>query len=257
MRHNPPFLLLLVALAAFLLPACTSDNHYAAEMAGTGNARAQAFHVVDGEKQAITKNYTAQGEFAATVQTVKPYLTLDGTWTTDAAGMAEEPGAVLIRPLPARGPQPGDVVAAWVVEKDGTRRAIDVTSLAPGAGMDCEEPAAAPPAAEPDCESSAVPPPVSLAEPPAAPAADDCGRDIYCPPACGTSNPENRRISGDLDPRFPAPKGPGWPCNKGASLVPGATAVLKGAASVAIVPFVFAGHVGECFVNFLKCVVGG
>lgn len=89
-----------VALVASL-SACTSDNFYRGRVEAAGGASAQAFRVKDGVETPVTNRYVVQGQGTATVQTVKPYLTLDGSWAPDiapgVAGAREEPGAVVMR----------------------------------------------------------------------------------------------------------------------------------------------------------------
>lgn len=107
------FLPLLVVLAfASVAFGCASNDFYRGRVTAQGGAQAQAFHVKDGVEQSITNRYTVTGEGTATVQTVKPYLTLEGAWAPDvtpgAAPKAEQPGAVVIRPTgaPAAAPAP-------------------------------------------------------------------------------------------------------------------------------------------------------
>lgn len=94
--------LFLLLIAANVTIACSSNDFYRGHVETNGLASAQAFHVKDGVQEAITSKYVIQGQGAATVQTIKPYLTLDGNWqaTAETADNEphEEPGAVLLRP---------------------------------------------------------------------------------------------------------------------------------------------------------------
>lgn len=239
-------LALLCCLPLLALAACSSDNFYRGTVEGDGKASARAVQVKDGVEQPITNTYTVTGQYRATAQSIKPYLTLDGDWAATASAREDEPhaepGAVLIRPLP-----PGDASDGRHVILDGkpcyavpeAPCANGVCSL-PGAGQ--SKVVAAPPVVPAPCAPPAVaPPPLPEAAAPALPS--DCGRPVY--KGCdGTPGGNRPTPYGDLGAAIPP--GSGWPCPR----TPPGQAILSAAA----VPPAFLVHVGECFVGFMRCV---
>ena len=208
---------ILAAMLALAAVGCTSADNYRGEVSGDGSARAQAFHVVDGKAQPITKEYTVNGKFSGIVQTVPPYMTLDGDWTPNVAGGAtavERPGDVLIRPSPRAAAAP-----------------------MPGAGSCSSTPAAPPPA--PAASDCGCPEPVAAAAP-----ADDCRR-AYAP-VCESADYPTVSAFNFPGVRKPAPA---WPCAGAQAPVPGAVG------DVVLAPVGFLAHFGSCLMGFLRCVV--
>jgi len=219
----------LFGLLLLLLPACTSDNFYRGRTEVVGQGSAQVFRVKNGTEEPVTSRYTMTGQGAATVQTVKPYLTLDGAWRSDVAGVAadEEPGAVLLRPLPPGG---SSGVKMSVVTCDG-RPAMLLPLPQPSAPA-LPLPSAAPPACSgPDCGV------------PGAAQATCLPVYVGCDGTAGGHRPEP---VGAL-PKRVAP-GTGWPCG---AKPPEVGAAVMGALAV---PPGFLLHVGECFADFVRCV---
>ena len=94
------FLSILTVAVAVLVTGCSSNDFYRGRVEASGGASAQAYRVKDGNETAVTNRYTIDGKGTATVQTVKPYLTLDGAWSVDqvpGASVVEAPGSVVIR----------------------------------------------------------------------------------------------------------------------------------------------------------------
>lgn len=240
------YLFALLACSLLANAGCSSDNFYRGRVESQGGATAQAFHVKDGVEDAVTNRYSAKAGGVATVQTVKPYLTLDGEWTLDqapAAGVAinEEPGSVVVRPLP-----PGSAAApVRNVVLDGKPGTFIPSAAGSCDGPTCAlPPRAAPAPAAPVCQPVPPPPaaplPVCAPPPAAAPpaAASDCGQPVY------------RGCDGTVGGNRPTPYG-----DLGKAIPPGSGCPTKvpGVISLALLPPGFLIHVGACFVAFVKC----
>lgn len=168
--------LVLVLTCAFLT-SCKADDFMRGRVTATGTATAQAFRVKDGIEEPITDAYTLSGQGSATAQTIKPYLTLDGSWsrTPTAARAVEEPGAVLLRPAVVAGALPTACAPAYA---------------APRAAGPC---APAP--------QYAPPPPVTYV---AVPAAGACATGVCAVPQAG--GPPTLRAAMGLPPPPSAPQ---------------------------------------------------
>lgn len=239
------YLLCLLLPLLVGLAACSSNDFYRGHVETSGTASAQAFHVRDGVPESITNKYTLTGQGAATVQTVKPYLTLDGAWQADqtpGAARAEEPGAVLMRPAPpSASPYP-------VVKYNGQPAMLvplTPTPAAPGVG-DCPSGSCTIPLAKQYVGMTSAWDEAPCA--PAAPAAplpqavsDGCGLPVYkgCDGTPG-GHPVNNPST---TPKAVAP-GTGWPC--GANQPPSVVGALA-------VPPGFLIHAGGCLVEAVRC----
>lgn len=247
-----------LALAACFLTACRSDNYYRAEVEASGGGSAQAFHVEKGVKTPVTDRYVATGSATATVQSIKPYLTLDGSWSRDsvpgAGAPVEEGDSVKVN-------CPGGVCR--VPGAAAPAAAPSCGFPAPGASGYVRLPAPPPPQASPRCrppEARPTPyapypktpgdfqrlaPPCDPAPPgAAAPAGRTCDQPVYrgCSGVEGGNRP---RPIGDLDPQIEP--GTGWPCR---SAGPVGNAVFGG-------PVLVVGgfaHVGICTFNYVRCL---
>lgn len=168
---------LLAAGALVASLAGCANNFYRGRVTSQGTATAQAYHVQDGVEKAITNRYTVSGNGTATVQTVKPFLTLDGAWTPDvtpgAQRVVEEDGSVVIRGAPPVPP---------------------VVSSSP--------PRCPPP---PSCSGPECAPPGVAAAP-----SSRCGEPVYR--GCDGTPGGNRPTASTYE-EPPIPPGTGWPCD--------------------------------------------
>lgn len=237
-------LALFAALAvSVLLAACSSNDFYRARVEGDGHLAAQAFRVKDGAESAITNRYTLDGKGSVSGQTVKPYLTLDGSWRADqtpaASRVTEDSDAVLIRGS-------GDC-------KDGSCAAPPRASASEFPEPYCPVPKTpadfrrlAPPPVPGVAKPAAPCPPVASAPAPAAASDSTCGRLVYvgCSGVEGGNRPTPR---GDLCPVIEP--GTGWPCKS-------AGAVGDKVLGAAMLPPGAVVHVGICTVSFVRCLFG-
>lgn len=248
------FLLPLLALVAVVAAGCSSDNFYRGRAETNGQGSAQAFRVQDGVETPITSRYTITGRGSATVQTVKPYLTLDGAWSADttpgATGtVVEDKDAVVIRRETfASATQPGTVKwngkPALLVPVDDNASCADGSCPVPATpAPKAAPPCAPPPAAAPPCT------PVPGAAKPVVSAGRPCGSPVYrgCSGVEGGNRPEP---IGNLIPRI-AP-GTGWPCT-GAQVVGAVANGGKKVVGVIALPVGWAAHAVGCLVGAIRC----
>lgn len=216
---------LLLVLPSLVLAACSSQDFYRGRVDGEGVTSAQALRVKDGAEQPVSPKYTVSGKFAVTAQSVKPYLTLDGDWKVDnapsAAPVVEEPGAVLLRPLP-----PGAPSGMKTVTCDGKPALLVPVPAA-------EQPACA----GGSCALPEAPPPAAVS--------DKCGKPVYRSPCSGEAG--GTRVNNPSTGYKVIEPGTGWPC---AAQTPGSAALTVGFSAVA-----YAVHVGQCVFECVKCVV--
>lgn len=105
----------LYALLAATLAGCSTQDYYRGRVTVDGKATAQVHRVQDGVEKPVTRLYVVEGDGKVEVQTVKPYLKIEGGIATPVAkgeDVVEEPGAVLILPAP------GNLSAAPAPEGD-------------------------------------------------------------------------------------------------------------------------------------------